>query len=633
MRDDTLEILRHNRVLRAIDVHLGRFFGELRGGSETEVVLGAAMVSRAAGGGDICLDLQTVAETELLGGETGRPAIACPPLQHWEDKLLGSSVVGRPGDYRPLILDDRHRLYFYRYWRNENDLCDAILRRTRIEGVAERLDLERLRGGLQRIFPSPMGPGTDWQKIAALVAVSKTLSVITGGPGTGKTSTVAAILALILEQHPARKPRIALAAPTGKAAARLGEALRYARETLPVADSIRSQIPTRAVTIHRLLGSISGRFSAELSAAGRLMADVIIIDEASMVDLALMVDIMRALNDETQLVLIGDKDQLASVEAGAVLGDLCGRGRRHGYSEDLCRLVEIATGEAIRPNDDCMTAGGGLADCIVELRHSHRFAPDGGIGALSRHINNGRTAEAISLLQDDTQPSVRWMSVTSAARLHRQLADAIAEPVAAYRQCSDPQQALETFNRMGLLCAVNKGPCGVDAVNRMVERLLSANGQILPVQMDGSAWYAGRPVMITRNDYHLGLFNGDIGIALPDSCASPDLKSRQPDPARLMVWFQDTENSGLRRLPVYRLPDHRTVYAMTVHKSQGSEFDTVHLVLPMQESTVLSRELIYTAITRARRKVVIWGPQHVLVQAIGRRTERSSGLRDALWGQ
>ena len=631
MTHDPLEILRNNHVLGAIDVHFARFLGELSGGRDPEVILGAALVSRATSAGDICLDLRAFADSNLLAEETGRPAIDCPRLGQWERRLLESAIVGGPGDHRPLILDDHHRLYLYRYWRYERDLAEAITRRIRSGRAAEPVDPERLRTGLERIFPPSSQTGVDWQKIAALMVVLKPFCVITGGPGTGKTSTVAAILALLLEQRPARKPRIFLAAPTGKAAARLGEAMRSLQATMSLPEPIRSQLPTEAVTIHRLLRSIPGTPSFRHDASNPLAADAVIIDEASMVDLALMAKLVRALDDRTQLVLIGDKDQLASVEAGAVLGDLCDRSRRrHGYSEDLCRIIKTFTGEAIQPADGCGSGGAGLRDCIVELRQSYRFTPTGGIGALSRHVKKGDALQVLSLLQDDTDPSVRWMPISSPAQLHRQLAGAVATHAGKYLTTPDPQRALETFNRFGLLCAVNSGPCGVEAINRLVERWLSDNGLIRLVQPGGGPWYAGRPVMITRNDYHLGLFNGDIGLTLP---GSPGVDPQDPEPARLFVHFQDAAHQGLRPIPPYRLSDHQTVYAMTVHKSQGSEFDTVHLVLPQHESMVLTRELIYTAITRAREEVVIWGPEHVLTGAVGRKIERSSGLRDALWGR
>ncbi len=627
MIDAWLEILRHHRVLEPIDVHFASFLGGLADSAGSDVVLAAALASRASGEGHICLDLAAVSDSILLPEEGGRPAIGCPGLNHWERRLRGSTAVGRPGDRRPLILDDHHRLYLYRYWRYENELSAFIRGRIRSDRTAEGVDRERLRSGLKRLFPSPVNEGADRQKLAALVAVLKSFCVITGGPGTGKTSTVAAILALLLEQVPVGKQRIFLAAPTGKAAARLGEALRSARNELPVAESLRSQLPTEAVTIHRLLRPIPGTPFFRHNASNRLAADTVIVDEASMVDLALLAKLVQALDESTRLVLIGDKDQLASVEAGAVLGDLCDRDRRHGYSADLCRMAAEFTGEKLAPGNGGKTEGGGLGDCIVELRRSFRFSPDGGIGALSRLVNQGDVPRALDLLGNDSEPAVRWMPMSSATELRRQLSEAISDDIGRYRTARDPRQALEAFGRFGLLCAVNRGPCGVHAVNRLAEQLLSKDGLIPPVHPSGDPWYDGRPVMITRNDYHLDLFNGDIGIALPAE------DPQEPGSSRLAVCFPEAGDRGWRQIPAYRLSDHQTVYAMTVHKSQGSEFDTVHLVLPERESPVLSRELVYTAITRARKAVVIWGPQPVLTAAIRRPIVRSSGLRDALWGR
>jgi exodeoxyribonuclease V alpha subunit len=631
MSDDLLEILRKNHALGAIDVHFARFLGELSSSGDPEILLAAALASRATGAGDICLDLQALAGTMLLAEDAGRQAVACPRLRRWEQRLRDSAIVGRPGDRRPLVLDDRHRLYLYRYWRYEKDLSEAIARRIRSDRTADRVDHQRLRQGLQQLFPPRKAKGVDWQKVAALVAVLKPFCVITGGPGTGKTSTVGAILALLLGQRPAGS-RILLAAPTGKAAARLGEALQTTLSTLPLPDSARGAIPTEAVTLHRLLRSIPGTHSFRHNASNPLAADAVIVDEASMVDLALMAKLVQAVDERTQLVLIGDKDQLASVEAGAVLGDLCDRSCKHGYSEDFRRMVEAFTGEQLPPIGDRGPGGNGLQDCIVELRHSYRFTTGGGIGALSRSVNKGDALQALGLLQDPSETTVRWMPTVSAMELHRQLAAAIAADVGAYRAIRDPRQALTAFKRFGLLCAVNKGPCGVEAVNRLVQQLLSTHRRIPPASAGEDQWYEGRPVMITRNDYHLGLFNGDIGIAMPASPDSPGFDLQQPGPARLMVYFQGTDDQELRQIPPYRLSAYQTAYAMTVHKSQGSEFDTVHLVLPQQDAMVLCRELIYTALTRARRQVVIWGPEHVLAAAINRKIQRRSGLRDALWG-
>jgi exodeoxyribonuclease V alpha subunit len=630
MPDDLLERLRKNHALGAIDVHFARFLGELSGNSDREILLGAALASRATGAGDICLDLQALAGTVLLHEEAGRQAVVCPRLRRWEQRLRNSAVVGRPGDRRPLILDDRRRLYLYRYWGYEKDLSGAIARRIRSDRTADGVDRQRLQRGLQRLFPPRKTKGVDWQKVAALVAVLKPFCVITGGPGTGKTSTVAAVLALLLEQRPAAATKIFLAAPTGKAAARLGEALRAALSALPVPESVRGTIPTEAVTIHRLLRSIPGTPSFRHNASNPLAADAVIVDEASMVDLALMTKLVQAVDDRTQLVLIGDKDQLASVEAGAVLGDLCDRSRKHGYSEHFRQMVEATTGENLPTASGRRAGGVGLRDCIVELRQSYRFDADSGIGALSRRVNEGDVPQALGLLLDASEPTVCWKPTASAPELYRQLAEAIATDVGEYRTARDPRQALTAFNRFGLLCAVNGGPCGVEAVNRLVQQLLSTHRRILPASAGQDQWYEGRPVMITRNDYHLGLFNGDIGIAMP---VSPGFDQQQPGATRLMVYFQGADDQQLRQIPPYRLSDYRTAYAMTVHKSQGSEFDTVHLVLPQQDSMVLCRELIYTAITRARRQVVIWSPEHVLTAAIHRKIQRRSGLRDAIWGR
>ena len=626
--EDLLELLRKDHVLETIDVHFARFVSELDDRSDPSTLLAFALTSRAAHTGDICLDLAAVSETVLMDHGSGHSPVVCPPLPHWQKKLRDSTVVGQPGDFCPLILDNHNRLYLYRFWKYEKILSENILRRARMDRSAQRIDFDLLRRSLNRLFPRSSKTGVDWQRVAALISVLGSFCVITGGPGTGKTTTVAAILAVLLELYPETAGRLYLAAPTGKAAARLGQALKSAREELPVSETIKDRFPVEAVTIHRMLGSIPGTSSFRHTADNPLPADTVIVDEASMVDLALMTRLVQALAERTRLILIGDKDQLASVESGAVLADLCGYQHGGGYSPKRIEIIESIAGEKIADVDDSASTSSELGDAIVVLRQSYRFSSDSGIGALGRAVNRGDATRAISLLKNPADPSVRWVPIAAAAELHQKLYAHLPALVGAYRKTTDPLRALTTFNQVGLLCAVNTGPFGVDRLNHLAEQLLSAHRLIEPAISTVDPWYAGRPVLITRNDYHLRLFNGDIGIALP---ASDDSDPQHPQ--SLLVNFEDPADGRLRQIPPYRLSDHQTAFAMTVHKSQGSEYETVHLVLPNRESKVLSRELIYTAVTRARRQIVIWGPEQVLVASIRRKIERSSGLRDALWGR
>jgi exodeoxyribonuclease V alpha subunit len=323
------------------------------------------------------------------------------------------------------------------------------------------------------------------------------------------------------------------------------------------------------------------------------------------------------------LVLIGDKDQLASVEAGAVLGDISDRGRPHRFSHSFCRTAELATGISLSPCDGKEEEKGGLRDSIVNLVRSYRFEEKSGIGALGQAVNRGDGDAVLDLLKTGYGGGIHWNPVASPRELYRQLPKHILE---GYRDCfsvAEPRRALERFSRFRVLCAVNRGFYGVGATNRLAEQVLRRSNLIATESGRADRWYAGRPVLVTANDYRLGLFNGDIGLTVVAKDAGEE---------GLVVCFADAADD-MRRIPVHRLPALETVFAMTVHKSQGSEFDQVHLILPDTDVPVLTRELIYTAVTRARSRITIWGQERILAAGISRRLVRRSGLRDALWGR
>jgi len=346
-----------------------------------------------------------------------------------------------------------------------------------------------------------------------------------------------------------------------------------------------------------------------------LPVDVVVVDEASMVDLALMSKLAQALPQKARLILLGDKDQLASVEAGAVLGDICDTGNVHGFTRGFCETLQEATGFEV-PEELHEEAQSRPNDCIVHLQGSYRFGVDSGIGAVSQAVNEGDGDGAIALLKDEDYGDIVWSDIPHAAGLMEMLQDKIANGFGEYLLATEPRDIFHRFDSFRILCALREGPYGVNSINSLVEEVLAKQNLIDP----GRWWYRGRPVMVTRNDYNLRLFNGDVGITLPDPDAGNDLR----------VFFP-TSDGAWRRLHPMRLPEHETVYAMTVHKSQGSEFERLLLLLPDRESPVLTRELIYTAITRARGGAEIWGREEVFRVAISRRIERMSGLRDALW--
>lgn len=461
----------------------------------------AARLLTAGEGGDVCLDLRQ--ETE-----PGELIIA----------LQQSTVVGAPGEWKPLILDAAGRLYLYRQWEAEHLL--AIDLRERAQGLREKVDLEVLAGGLERLFPLRSDGTPDEQALAAATAVLKNFTVICGGPGTGKTTTVVKVLALLLEQTETPL-RIALTAPTGKAAARLRESINRARATLPCTLEVKEAIPVETKTLHRLLGANAAGTAFRYGAERKLRVDVVVLDEASMVNLALMRQLVSALPREAQLIILGDRDQLASVEAGAVLDDICGTGeigRSAGFAALLAGLFEGG-------RTPCAPTKSGLADAIVTLTESRRFAAQGGIGSLCRLLNAGEGEAALHLLRSG-DPQVTWADLLEPATLTTALAEEVDSWVSDYLTAENPQEALRRFGNFMLLTALRQGPLGSLALNLALEQMLIRRQRIAA----GKLWYAGRPVMITRNAPLQDLFNGDIGLCLPIPPSTAHCGSSSPLP-------------------------------------------------------------------------------------------------------
>jgi exodeoxyribonuclease V alpha subunit len=587
---------------------LGRQFAaylcRLNGESDAAVAWAARLACQAVAEGQVCLRLAEYAGREILPEESAVP-IALPALADWLERLRQSRLVGRPGEFAPLILDAGHRLYLARYWNYEKKLADRLL--ALAESPCENIDLPRLRADLDRLFAHNKET-PDRQKLAAAVAVLRRFCVISGGPGTGKTSTVVRILAALQAQAGDKPLRIALGAPTGKAAARVQEAIRGQKARLDLPQALLDAIPDTACTLHRLLGARPDSVYFRHHRENPLPVDVVVVDEASMIDLALMAKLADALPEHARLILLGDKDQLAAVEAGSVFGDLCASsGYDPEFAEQLCTAsgVDIGSGDLFAP---------ALSNCVALLTHSHRFRADSGIGGLARLINEGRARQAIELLAKGDHADLAWER--ERARQETDLAERMAQGYRAFFEAvdqeADPRDTLRAFDRFRVLTAHREGERGARGVNRRFEEWLWAHRRIRP----GTRWYPGRPVMVTRNDYDLRLFNGDVGVALGSG-------------GELRVYFEDADGR-VRGFAPGRLPEHDTVYAMTVHKSQGSEFDEILLLLPDAESPVLDRPLVYTGLTRARHRAEIRGAQAILETAIKRPPVRSSGLGERL---
>jgi exodeoxyribonuclease V alpha subunit len=534
--------LRDQNIFSDLDIQFLKFIISLSNDTNDGLLLGATLTSYFTSNGSSCVDLSQLAEQyfPLESVETER--ILCPNLVTWQQQLKNCSIVGQAGDYKPLIID-KQRLYLYRYWNYEQQLAANINSRR----TMQRTDINHalLENGLLRLFSK----ASEEQKQAAQAAVLHNFCLISGAPGTGKTSTIVKILTLLLEQN--SQLNIALAAPTGKATVRLQETIREILPDLACSSEIKDLIPKESYTIHRLL-------------AKELTYDVIVIDEASMIDLALMAKMAPMISKSARWILLGDKDQLASVATGTVLADLC-------KTEDT-----------------------------VYLTKNYRFRENSGIWQLAQTIKQGEANKALELL--DSKPDLKWYDLDS------NLIEQISKDYSACFHEQVPAKILETYNKIGILCANRRGLYGMESINQRLEEEFRRKGLI----QAGVKWYNARPIMITHNDYRLKLFNGDMGTILNNNAFFPDAKGE------------------IRAFSPSCLPKHQTAYAMTIHKSQGSEFEQVIILLPDKLSPLLTRELLYTGISRARSHVSIWGNKEIFLEAISQMSCRFSGLGDLI---
>jgi exodeoxyribonuclease V alpha subunit len=601
-------------VLVPADVHVAGALGRLGADDDELVALATALAVRAPRRGHVLVDLATVMATATAEAdeELDLSSLPWPPLQSWLEHLTRSPLValGEDGpDDRPLRLVGTG-LYLDRYWRDEGLVADDV--GARCGADPWEVDEELLADGLGRLFRED---DADLQRRAAAVAVRRHFSVIAGGPGTGKTTTVARLLALLDEQAAAAgrpPPLVALAAPTGKAAARMAESVHQGAGDLDVEDVTRRRLlALDASTVHRLLGrhpASANRFRHDRH--NRLPHDVVVVDETSMMSLPLMARLVEAVRRDARLVLLGDQQQLASVEAGAVLGDIVGP----------------AGGPGWRPT----RAGPRIGECITVLQANHRFR--GPLADLANAVRAGDADAVVGVLSASLQPraepprssfpgddsAVDWLAadVATAGEVTlapvRELVLAAGQPLIEAARLGDGAGALDALGRLRLLCAHRDGPAGASTWNSRAEQWL------LGGPAGGGAWYVGRPVIVTENDYSLGLFNGDVGVVVA-----------QPD-GSLAVAFR--RGVGVVTVSPSRVPGVATAFAMTAHRAQGSEFDEVVVLLPSASSRALTRELLYTAVTRARERVVLVGAEESVRAAARRRVARASGLTGRLWG-
>lgn len=602
------------RLWRPLDVQFSRM---LATPAEPALMLASARLSADAGAGHVCLPLMLLTPEHLFNGsflslaQRAWHQAGSLSSEEWRKLLLASPAVSDGTRPTPLVLDNQC-LYLQRMWRYECVVAKFFNQpRPPVGG-----DEARIATVLQRYFPTNVSntSNIDWQKVAAGVAITHSVALISGGPGTGKTFTVAKLLAALLELSDDDRLRMMMAAPTGKAAARLSESFNLVLQQLRLPEKQKQRLPREAVTLHRLLGAQSSSQRMRYHPGNLLHVDVLIIDEASMVDLPMMANVIAALPPQARVILLGDHHQLSSVEAGAVLGDIC-QFAEAGYSSARRAELERLTGFSL-------PSGGhgsyGAADSLCLLRKSYRFDQSSGIGRLASAINAGASTIALTLLNTGVVADVSYIQLRGMADYQHMLDECI-DGYRIYlllvRNNDAPVTILDAFNRFRLLCALREGPFGVAGLNNLIEQTLSLAG-LISLGNAGQS-YVGRPVMIMLNAPSLGLYNGDIGILLMDS-----LQVQR-------VYFSLSDGT-IKAVLLSRLPEHETAFAMTVHKSQGSEFEYTVLVLPNQILPVLTRELLYTAVTRARAHLSIYATDEVMRHTITTKTQRRSGLINRL---
>lgn len=559
----SLADLRERGLIDLLDLELARALGRMTSSPNPDVELAIALTSRNVRRGHTCFPVGMSAAD--IWPRDAVPPDALPDTEHWKDALTNSRLTQEG----PLVLDSVGRLYLRRYWQLEQDIAEELAARSAIP-PATTGDLD---ASLGRLFPgAPDSP----QRRAAHNALNHRVSLLCGGPGTGKTTTVAAIAALIIEARlleTGTLPRVALLAPTGKSAARLGEAVREAKSRIQASAEVLEQIPEQAMTMHRALGMQREGMRFRRNADFPLEADVVVVDEASMIDLGLMRQLLHATSREATLLIVGDPDQLTSVEAGSVLRDLVSASTEtwwHGR--------------------------------VSHLSKTYRYDEKQALGQLVAAIRNGEAATVAALLEDEEADDVAWVSLEG---LQPEL-DRAAKHWCNVLRTRKPEEHFELRSGFVVLSPFRRGPVGTRQLSAAIrDRLLGLDGSALDTT----------PIIIEENSHELRVYNGDFAMLVDGEPRTAVVQSDPGEP---------------RRIAEARLPRFSDAFALSVHKAQGSEFDEVLIVLPEQDAPMLTRELLYTAVSRARKRVRLVGPQSTVAAALARRAQRHSGLQDAI---
>lgn len=596
---DKMEVWHKNEIITGIEKEFVRLLIELDKDVSKPVLLAAASCVFAQQQGHLCIDLSNPESLPdfLFEDENTGIQIDQNVLEIWENELQRSKLVSQNGELAPLVLENR-RLYFHRFWKYEEELTKWIKQRSSVTNAINKQDQKILAGLLRSggdLFE------VDWQQVAVCLSFLKDLVVISGGPGTGKTYTVLNIIAAQAKAHPEEKFKIALAAPTGKAARRLINSIEEGKVHLPDIFKDGIELPDHALTVHKLLGADHTGSNFKFDQDNQLPYDLVVVDEASMLDITMWVRLIRAVGPDTKLIVLGDKDQLASVEAGSILGDICGG--ENSFSEQIAATVGKLTGASIPVAKNVPSVN----DCIVFLTKSYRFGEQSGIQKLAEAINRADPAEVLKVLKDPEFSDVAIIEPS------RESIDKLIETfsIQHYEEYYSKSQDLrmKEANRKKILCAIRKSDLGVEQLNSWSEYRIKRKNNLLT----SSEWYDGRPVMATRNDAILRIRNGEIGLYNEE---------------RECVIFEGEQDVVVSPT---RLSGYEPAFAITIHKSQGSEFENVAIVLPSKENSILSKEILYTAVTRARLNTLLVAHEEIVIKSVLRSVSRNSGVRHKLW--
>ncbi|MBN1498590.1 MAG: exodeoxyribonuclease V subunit alpha [Spirochaetes bacterium] len=612
-------------IFKPVDINLAEYLIGKSADKSKQIYLSIMLTSNALCKGSLCYDFSISNESD--GIETAIKQ-NIPDITELEKLFFRSRIIGKPGEYLPLIYENQ-KLYFQKYYQYEKILAEKL---KSIAAAIPEINLELLRKNADKLFTNGESE-PDFQKIAAVNSCINSLSFISGGPGTGKTTTVVKILLLLIEQllNKNIEPRIALTAPTGKAAAHLHNSVITALENIkqwyPPVDEYRNFIPGKSFTLHRLLGSIKNSAFFKYNSRNKMPYNIIIIDETSMTDIALMYKFITALSDKMHVIFLGDKDQLASVQAGSVLGDICAFPAENISEKILTNYNSIMETEFKTPvSADC----GSIHKNIIFLTKSHRFSDTSGIGKYASLIRDRQTDEIQQLILSNAEKNVMFTSVPirknhqdyikeNQEMLHKTVfTENLLNGYVKYFESKTVDEAFMLFKKFKILCAVKKGLFGTEIINEYIEKILHENRKINTKKQ----FYHLKPVIIQTNDYSLNLFNGDIGITFRDEATG-----------LLKVYFEDNRNNVLqyRTYNPLQLKNYETVFAMTIHKSQGSEYEDILMVIPPDDIPVLTSELIYTGITRAKNRIVIFANEDIFLKACSRKVKRMSGLNRKIY--